>query len=137
MENLSIHLPAVAVAALISFGVGALWYSPLLFARAWMREAGLTEEQTRQAPMARVFGLSLLAALVMAFNLAAFIGPKASLTFGLFAGFATGLGWVAMSLGVIYLFEQRSLRLWLINAGYQVLTYTLMGGLIGAWPAPR
>ena len=137
METPSFNLPAVLLAAPISFAIGGLWYSPLLFARTWLREAGLSEEQARQAPMARVFGLSLLAALVMAFNLAAFIGPKASLSFGLFAGFATGLGWVAMSLGVIYLFEQRSFRLWLINAGYQVLTYTLMGGLLGAWPAPR
>ena len=74
-----------------------------------------------------------LASLVMAFNLAAFIGPKASLGFGLFAGAAAAIGWVAMSLGVIYLFEQRSLKLWLINSGYQVVAYTLMGGLLGVW----
>jgi hypothetical protein len=69
----------------------------------------------------------------MAFNLAAFIGPKGSLGFGAFAGFATGLGWVAMSLAVIYLFEQRSVKLWLINAGCQTLSYTLMGALVGGW----
>lgn len=133
MDSLSIHPPAVLAAALLTFAIGGLWYSPLLFAKAWMRETGLTEERTRQAPMARVFGFSALAALVMAFNLAAFIGPKASLGFGLFAGAAAGIGWVAMSLGVIYLFEQRSLKLWLIDAGYQVVAYTLMGGLIGVW----
>ena len=133
MDTLSINVPAALCAALMTFAIGGLWYSPLLFARAWMREAGLTEEQTRQAPMARVFGLSALAALVMAFNLAAFIGPKASLGFGLFAGAAAGIGWVAMSLGVIYLFEQRSLKLGLVNSGYQVLSYTLMGGLLGVW----
>ena len=83
--------------------------------------------------MARIFGLSAIASLVMAFNLAAFIGAKASLSFGLFAGAAAGIGWVAMSLGVIYLFEQRSLKLWLINSGYQVVAYTLMGGLLGVW----
>jgi hypothetical protein len=38
-----------------------------------------------------------------------------------------------MSLGVIYLFEQRSLKLWLINSGYQVLSLTLMGAVLGAW----
>ena len=43
------------------------------------------------------------------------------------------LGWVAMSLGVIYLFEQRPFKLWLINSGYQVLTYTVMGGILAAW----
>jgi hypothetical protein len=133
MENVQFNYLAILAAALVSFAIGGLWYSPILFAKAWMRECGISEAQARQAPLARVFGLSALAALVMAFNLAAFIGAKASLGFGLFAGAATGIGWVAMSLGVIYLFEQRSLKLWLINSGYQVVSYTLMGGLIGAW----
>ncbi len=133
MEAVHFNFAAVLVAAALSFAIGGLWYSPLLFAKAWMKEAGLSEQQTRSAPMGRIFGLAALASLVMAFNLAAFIGPKASLGFGLFAGAAAGLGWVAMSLGVIYLFEQRSLKLWLINSGYQVLAYTLMGGLLGVW----
>jgi len=34
---------------------------------------------------------------------------------------------------VTYLFEQRSLKLWLIDSGYQVVAYTLMGGILGAW----
>ena len=46
---------------------------------------------------------------------------------------AAGLGWVAMSLGVIYLFEQRSMKLWLINSGYQIVAYTVMGAILGAW----
>jgi len=133
MDGVQIHYPAVLAAAAIGFVIGGLWYSPLAFAKPWMQAAGLTEEQTRRASMGKVFGLAALAHLVMAFNLAAFIGPKASLGFGLFAGFAAGLGWVAMSLGVIYLFEQRPLKLWLVNAGYQVLAYTVMGALLGVW----
>ena len=133
MDGLSIHYPAVLAAAVLGFVIGGVWYSPLGFARVWMQAAGLTEEQTRSAPMGRIFGFAMLAQLVMAFNLAAFIGPKASLGFGVFAGFAAGLGWVAMSLGVIYLFEQRPLKLWLVNSGYQVVTYTVMGAVLGVW----
>lgn len=133
MESVSFNIVAVLVSALLAFVIGGLWYSPILFAKAWIREAGLTEEQTRKAKLARVFGLSAIANLVMAFNLAAFIGAKATLGFGLLAGLAAGLGWVSMSLGVIYLFEQRSLKLWLINSGYQVLAYTVMGGVLAAW----
>ena len=133
MDAIQFHYPAVIAAAVVCFAIGGLWYSPILFEKAWRREAGLTEEQTRQAPMGRVFGFAALASLVMAFNLAAFIGPKASIGFGLAAGFAAGLGWVAMSLGVIYLFEQRSLKLWLINSGYQVIAYSVMGAILGAW----
>ena len=133
MEPLHFNFFAIVTAALVTFAVGGLWYSPILFAKPWLRECGLTEEQARQAPMGRIFGLSALAALVMAANLAAFLGAKATLSFGLFAGAATGIGWVAMSLGVTYLFEQRSLKLWLIDAGYQVVSYTLMGAILGAW----
>ena len=84
MDGVSIHYPAVLAAAVLGFVIGGLWYSPLGFARVWMQAAGLTEEQTRQAQMGRIFGFAMLAQLVMAFNLAAFIGPKASLGFGVF-----------------------------------------------------
>lgn len=133
MDGVQIHYPAVLAAAALCFLVGGLWYSPLGFQRVWMQAAGIDEARARQAPVGRIFGLTALAQLVMAFNLAAFIGPKASLGFGLAAGLAAGLGWVAMSLGVIYLFEQRPFKLWLVNAGYQVVIYTLMGAVIGAW----
>ena len=133
MDAVQFNFPAVIVAALTSFLLGGLWYSPIAFEKAWMTEVGLSEAQTKQVNMVRLFGLSALASLVMAFNLAAFLGAKASFSFGLFAGFAAGLGWVAMSLGVIYLFEQRSLKLWLINSGYQIVAYSVMGAVLGAW----
>ena len=137
MEALHIHYLAVFGAALISLVIGGLWYSPILFSKSWMQACGITEAQAKSMKVGRVFGLALLANLVMAFNLAAFLGAKATLQFGLFAGLATGLatglGWVAMSLGVIYLFEQRPFKLWLINSGYQVLTYSVMGAILGAW----
>jgi hypothetical protein len=134
MELSQLNFVAIAVATVVAFALGGLWYSPIAFAGAWMREAGLDPAKiARRTDLAKVFGLAALATLVMAVNLAAFIGPKASLGFGLAAGAAAGIGWVAMSLAVVYLFEQRSWRLWAINAGYQVVAYTLMGGLLGAW----
>ena len=133
METVQFNYPAILVAALVSFVVGGAWYSPLLFAKAWMREAGLDEAALKRAKLGRVFALSFVCSLVMAFNLSAFLGAKATLAFGTMAGLATGLGWVAMSLAIVYLFEQRSLKLWLINGGCQVVTYTLMGAVIGGW----
>lgn len=133
METVQFNYPAILVAALVSFVVGGAWYSPLLFAKAWMGEAGLDDAALRRAKLGKVFALAFVCSLVMAFNLSAFLGAKPTLAFGTMAGLAAGLGWVAMSLGVIYLFEQRSLKLWLINAGCQVVTYTLMGAVIGVW----
>ena len=131
MESLPFSVPAVLAAALVNFAIGGLWYSPLAFSRAWVAAAGLDEERLRQAPMGRVFVLAFAAALVMALNLAAFIGAGKGVGFAVFAGLAAGLGWVAMALGVTYLFERRPLRLWLINAGYLVVAFTAMGLVIG------
>ncbi|GAB4160087.1 MAG: hypothetical protein Fur003_3760 [Candidatus Dojkabacteria bacterium] len=68
----------------------------------------------------------------MAFNLAAFIGKEADWSFGLMAGLAAGLGWVALAFGVNYMFEGKSFKLWLINAGYNTVVFALMGLIIGA-----
>lgn len=133
MDISQLNFAAVLVAALACFVLGGIWYSPLMFAQAWMREAGLTETDLARGGKGRIFGVAFLCTLVMAFNLAAFIGREASLTFAVFAGIAAGLGWVAMSLGVIYLFERRSLKLWAINSGYLILAFILMSAIIGAW----
>jgi fluoride ion exporter CrcB/FEX len=122
---------AVIVAALAGFAVGGVWYGPL-FGKSWMAEVGMTEERARSANMAKVYGGALLLNLVASFSLAMFIGRN-DVNFGVFAGFMTGFTFVSMALGVIYLFEQRSLKLWLINAGYQTIVFTVMGAILGAW----
>ncbi len=127
-----IHWVAVVVAALVGFPLGALWYGPL-FGAAWMSATGITKESAGKANMGKVYGTTLLLNLVIATSLAMFIGQSASLADGLFAGFMAGFTYVAAALGVIYLFESRPLRLWAINAGYQVILFTLMGVILGAW----
>jgi hypothetical protein len=53
---------------------------------------------------------------------ALFIGPGRPIAFGLVAGGAAGLGWVATAFGVVYLFEAGPLAQRLVNAGYFVAT---------------
>ena len=133
-ETISFNYLAILGATASTFLLGGLWYSPWLFGRAWMKEMGFTDESLKAGGnVGRIMGLSFLLELIMAFNLAAFIGPKASLSFGLFAGVAAGFGWVALSLGVTYLFERRSLRLFLINGGYHGVAFTIMGAILGGW----
>jgi hypothetical protein len=122
---------AVLAAAALMFVIGGLWYSTLLFERPWRRLMGLAEAQ---APNPRVFLISFIAALVIAVDLAFFLAaPNVDIAFGATAGLAAGLGWVAMALGITYAFERRPLPLWLIDAGYHVVAFTLMGALLGAW----
>jgi hypothetical protein len=62
-----------------------------------------------------------------------FIGPKADTMAGVLAGLLVGLGWVAPGLTCTFLFERRPRRLLAIDAGYHVVTFTLMGTILGAW----
>ena len=131
MEGINIW--AVVVAAMLSFVLGGLWYAPGVFGRAWQREVGVSDEQLERGSQAKIFGGSLVLSLLGAWVFAMFLGPAPELGFAVGAGFAAGLAWVAGSFGISYLFEHRSLRLWLINGGYHVAQYTLFGAILGVW----
>jgi len=133
MDLSQINFLAVVVAAVVGFGVGAIWYSPVLFSNAWLKETGIKKDGDQQRSPALIFGLAFLATLVIAFNLAMFLGPQASLATGALYGFFAGFGWVAMSFAINDLFELRSFKLYAINAGYYTLIFTIMGAIIGAW----
>ncbi len=129
----AINYWAVLVAALASFIIGGLWYSPKVFGKAWMRENGFKEEDMQQSDMTKIFGGSFILNLIIAFNLAAFLGDKQDLVWGITAGALAGIGWVAAAFGVVYLFERKSMKLFLINAGYQAFVFMVMGGILGIW----
>ncbi len=122
---------AIAAATLAGFLVGGLWYGPL-FGKEWMLLNNLTREDARKASMAKLYSTTILLNLIAATSLAMFIGP-AGWQDGLFFGFLTGLTFVATALGVIYVFESKPLKLWCINAGYQVVFFSVMGAILGAW----
>ncbi len=133
MDLSQLNYLAIAVGALSTFLIGGIWYSPIMFANAWMKENGFTEDQLKKGNAGVIFGGAFVAALIMSFNLAAFLGSEADLVWGATAGALTGIGWVSMAIATIYLFERRSLKLFFINAGYQVVAFTIMGAILGAW----
>jgi len=124
---------AVIAAAVATFLLGGLWYSPALFGKAWQREAGVPDERMKNANMVMVFGLTFMLSLIAAWVFALFLGPRPPLSLGLGAGFAAGLCWVAASFGINYLFEGRSFRLFLINGGYHTLQFTIVGLILALW----
>jgi hypothetical protein len=133
MNPANVNYPGALVGALAAFLIGGLWYSPILFARPWMRASGLTEADLKKGT-ARIFGGAFALALIGNVNLAFFLADgKPSLSWGLAAGALAGVGWVSTSLGVTYLFERRPLSLYLIDAGYHVVTFLLSGAILGVW----
>src|ERR1700739_1157097 len=107
MSLQNVNVWAVLVAALSAFLVGGLWYSPFVLGSLWKRanRFGTTEPP---AASAKIFTISFLLSLVMAFNLAMFLNdPKTTMAWGATAGFLAGFGWVAMGLAIVSLFERR------------------------------
>lgn len=121
---------AVVIAAVSAFVLGGLWYGPL-FKTTWCREAGVDMQAKGRHP-AFVFGAAFVLSLVAAWAVAALIGRSdPSLLFAVHVGLLSGVCFVATSFGINYLFAGRSLKLWLIDAGYHVLQFTLYGLVIG------
>jgi hypothetical protein len=123
---------AVVAAAISSFVLGGVWYGPL-FGKAWMTATALDEAALKSRNLALVFGGSFVLALISAASFSVFLGPEVDATAGALYGATAGICWVAASFGVNYLFERKTLALFLINGGYHAVQFTLIGLILGAW----
>lgn len=124
---------AIVAAAVAAFVIGGVWYSAGLFGKAWQQETGISDQQLAARNPGTVFGVAFVLTLVASFVFAMFLGPRPAFGFALFAGISAGAAWVATSFGINYLFEAKSLRLFLINAGYHVAQFAAMGAILGLW----
>ena len=130
-DAISVSWIAIVVAAAAKFAIGAAWYAPAVFGKAWQHDAGVTPDASA---MPRAIGVQIVGDLIMAYILARFIGHYAGdgLLAGALVGFMAWLGFVAtVTLGAI-VFENRPLRLFGINAGFQLVGIVVMGAIIGA-----
>lgn len=121
----------VLLAAVSSFLLGGLWYSPALFGKAWNAENGSVPQQGHPA---KVFGISFVFSLLAAACFGYLVGAAPGLEAALRTGALVGMGFVAASFGINYQFAQRSFRLWLIDGGYHAMQFLLFGlvfGLLG------
>lgn len=121
---------AIIAAGLSAFLVGGLWYAPPLLGKAWQAAAGLSDEQLAAGSPGKTFGLAAVLSTIAATVFSMFIGPKPDLAFAIGAGASAGLCWVGATLGILYLFERRSLKLWAINTGYATVQFTLYGAVL-------
>jgi len=137
MELSNINFLALVVAAIASFAIGAVWYSPVLFAKAWQKGVGLTEEKLKEANMGIIFGSSFLLILVMNFGLAMILqghaGRDITALSGALYGFLIGVFFLGASVGINMLYQRKSFTLWAIDAGYQVFYLAVSGAILGAW----
>jgi Protein of unknown function (DUF1761) len=133
VQDVDINYVAVVVAALVPMFLGALWYSTALFARPWMRAVDRTQEELKGAQFGYV--ISAIGALFMSYALARIDrwAEVDDLWNGALVGLLVWVGFVAPVLGVNTYFAGRPGRLWLINAGYQLVALVLVGAIHGVW----
>lgn len=134
MQQFYINHWAVMTCAVVNLVLGALWYSPLLFYKAWMTENNFSDEDLKKVNPAKIYGITLLLSVIISYNLAFFLGDdKTDMVWGTTAGFLAGFGFSALIFSVIALFEQRSWKYILINGGYITIYFTLIGFILGTW----
>ena len=140
MHFLSVNLWAVLVSALATMVAGFVWYSPALFAKPWMvlmgydpnDKAKIAEMQKSAGPS---YAMSLVASILSAIVLGKviYVAHVTSALYGMKIGFAVWLGFVTTVQLTNALFSRQRNRLYLINTGYQLVCYTSMGAILGAW----
>jgi hypothetical protein len=133
----TIHWLPVIVSAVAVFVIGALWYSPMLFGKAWVKAHGHTPEkiEAMRANVGRAYGVSFVCYVVMAVAMAILVkrmdviyvrgGVKLGALIG--AGFAATIGLTS------HMFSEKKLATWLIDAGYQIVYLMVMGAILVAW----
>ncbi len=140
MHFLGVNLWAVLVSAVATMVVGFLWYSPVLFANAWMKLMGYDpNDKTKIAEMQKSAGpsyfMSLIASVLAAFVLGKLITVAgfSMAVDGLKIGLVVWLGFVTTVQFTNALFSRQPFKLYMINTGYQLVCYAVMGAILGAW----
>jgi len=134
MQHLHFNHWAIIVAALFQWVLGALWYSPPLFAKPWSAMVWRTPEDK---PKSLVTGMvsSLICDLILTFILAHVILWSGSEGFGegALAGFIVWAGFIACPNIPQGIYEGRPFRLFAINGGYWLAGLVVSGGILAGW----
>jgi hypothetical protein len=136
MQEVSANPWALAACVVIRLVVGALWYSPPLFLKPWLKMTGVTPKQMSQGFVKNVT-TDLVLALVMAFVLLhairyAMPGSK-DLGLGLVVAFLNWLGLVMPVQLATTNYEKKPFKYFLITGGYQLVTILAMGAVLTLW----
>src|SRR5256886_6610662 len=121
MPTATVNIVAILVAALLTFVLGAFWYSPVLFARQWMQAQGYTPEKVQEMKkkgMTRAYAVSALCYVVTAYVVALLAGYTNSTTLaqGLWLGFLSWLGFAATIGLAANMFSEKPIAAWVIDA---------------------
>jgi hypothetical protein len=127
------YVPVIVV-TIIGFALGGLWYSQLLFGKAWREEAKLTEEQCK-AGCAKKLIIALVCTFVFTAVLDALVVLHGADTLlrGARFGLILGLGLAAALQIPGSIFEGRTCRYRAIVVGHSVLLFVLTAAILAVY----
>lgn len=130
----SVNWFAVFTATFIYFMLGALWYSPVLFANTWIKLRNIPIDETDD-PNPVIFFYSFILQLIAVVSLALFIAAMSigGAANGAIIGFGAGAGILFTLTGTTGIFSDLNMKLHVIDNGYHVLGLTLAGTILGWW----
>lgn len=126
---------AIIVSAVILWLLGAVWYSPALFAKPWMAIIGIKKDAGKSSSMAAGMIASFICDLILAFILAHIVIWTQAATFGWGAmvGFIVWVGFIAAPNLPQGIYEGRPFKLFAINSGYWLVGLLIVGGVLAIW----
>ncbi|HEY2469428.1 MAG TPA: DUF1761 domain-containing protein [Terracidiphilus sp.] len=131
----SLNNLAILVSAIILWVLGAIWYSPPLFAKSWMELAGVKREPGNRDGMLLAMTASFIGDLVLSFVLATIVMWSNATGFKL-GGVIGVLVWMAFFAAPNLpqgLYEKKPFKLFAINGTYWLLGLFIVGGLLASW----
>jgi len=129
------NLLAVLVGAIINMIVGSAWYSPFLFSKQWMKITGRKMTDINKKAANKMYAITFITSLVLSYVLAHFLFYTNAHTAvdGVKTALWLWIGVVATTQIPNYLFEERPLKLFLINAGCYLVSLSIMGAVLASW----
>jgi hypothetical protein len=135
MHHLHFNHWALLVSALILWFLGAIWYSPVLFAKPWMALLKIDPSKTNSKTMVPGMIASFIGDLILSLVLAHIVywSGADSCGWGAFIGFLVWLGFFAAPNLPQGVYEGRPFKLFAINNGYWLVGLMIVGALLAVW----
>lgn len=125
----NVHWIPVIVMTIISFIIGFLWHSKLLFGNIWKQENNPDNIPIKiNAPL--IFGGTAIFHFIAISGLSAIVSGLGGVN-GLITGLFVSLVWILPAMVGTYLFANRSLKLLAIDAGMYIVLFSLSGFVLG------
>lgn len=130
-----VNFPAVLVAALAAMVIGAFWYSPLLFAKQWMKLMDMSAKdiQAAQRSAGLSYLLGFITLFITAWVLAFFLLTIPSVGTAIFVSLLAWLGFVAMQGVGGVLWENKKWGFFFLNSAYQIVYFVVMAIILYYW----